>query len=285
MNNEQLLAAILQNIHDSIFALDSEFKIAYINPSAASMCASTELVGKSAVQVFTLLDPKSLGSILNKLTVAGQHLNFKDAIFRAGGNTLIVDGSITTLGTADIEGYVIIARDVSEKKKLYASLDFQASHDTLTGLVNREGFVVRLDELLDTIKKSGDTRILMQINIDNFKRITNESGAAGGNAILIQFAELLKTLVRESDTPARVANDIFTLIHMGGSEASALAGHIHKAVEKTEFTYTENTYHLTVSIGVVQITGKAAFAEALMSEVDKACASAKKAGGNTTFGI
>ncbi|MDR1929548.1 MAG: GGDEF domain-containing protein [Treponema sp.] len=256
------------------------------------MCASSErsIAGRPAAQVFSLFDGKTLSNILKKKLLPGRCFDFKDAVFKAGGNNLIVDGSITALsagGSAGHQpggGYVIITRDVSEKKKLHAYLDYQVSHDTLTGLPNREGFVVRLDDLLDTVKRSGGVHSLMQINIDNFKRVTDESGRAGANAVLIQFAEMLKSLAGMKDIPARLSSDIFALLYnSGGSgEAAALSERIHETVKNYKFAYDGKIYPLTVSIGIVPITKKAAFAEGLLAEAERICAAAKKIGGDTT---
>jgi diguanylate cyclase (GGDEF)-like protein/PAS domain S-box-containing protein len=291
MKQEQLLSAILTNIAEGIFALDTELCITYINPSAARMSGSPEnvILGKSASQALTLLESKNLSSFLQNLPVPGSPCIFSDAILKINGNTFIVDGSITALNDAigEIQGYVIITRDISDMKKLHATLDHQASHDKLTGLVNREGFVVELDSILDLIKRSGGSHILIQININGFKKITGNWGVMGGNAIIIQFAEVLKSVARGEDILARLTNDIFAMISLESSPeyAAALSRRIHEAVAHTVFSYNDQTFQLSASIGIVQITRKAAFAEALMLAVDSACISARCSGGDKTLSV
>jgi diguanylate cyclase (GGDEF)-like protein/PAS domain S-box-containing protein len=289
MRQVQLISAILKNINEGVFALDEGLRIIYVNPSAVRMCGSPEknILGKSALQILRLLEPKNLTSFFHTTPAPGSPRHFKDAIFKVEGNTLVVDGSITTLcdACAGIQGYVIIARDVSDMKKLQASLSYQASHDKLTGLLNREGFVMELDTIVDLVKRNGGSPSLMQINIDGFKQVTDVSGVAGGNAVLIQFAGMLKSVIRENDIPARLANDIFALICMENdpSYSYTLAERIHETVRKTVFSNYHETFSLTASIGMIQITEKAAFGEALLSTVDIACNSARCTGGDKTL--
>jgi diguanylate cyclase (GGDEF)-like protein len=183
-----------------------------------------------------------------------------------------------------VQGYVIITRDVSELKKLRATLDYQASHDKLTGLISREGFAVQLDSILDSVKLGSgtDEYTLMQINIDGFRRVTDTAGVNGGNAILIQFASTIKSVIREDSIPARLTNDIFAVICMKNDSEDA-ARRLHEAVRHTVFSYAGKTFPLTASIGMLQITEKAAFAESLLFTVDVTCNSARCTGGDKTL--
>jgi diguanylate cyclase (GGDEF)-like protein/PAS domain S-box-containing protein len=290
MNRSQLLTAILRNIQEGVFALDADLRIVYVNPSAIRMCGlpAKTILGKSASQTILLLDPKTLDNFFRVMPSLGNPHHFKDSILKAGGNTLIVDGSITALKRqGGIRGYVVITRDVSELKKLHATLDYEASHDKLTGLINREGFVVQLDTILDLIKQ-GNTEensggyTLMQINIDGFRQVTGAAGVNGGNAILIQFASAIKSVIREDSIPARLTNDIFAII-CRENDSEATARRIHEAVRHTVFSYAGKTFQLTASIGMLQITEKAPFGEALLFTADVTCNSARCTGGNKTL--
>jgi diguanylate cyclase (GGDEF)-like protein/PAS domain S-box-containing protein len=290
MKQEPLLTTILKYLKEGVFSLDKELRIVYVNPSAIRMCNSPEkaILGKFAPRTLTLLESKTLNNFFHAIPDRGGIArHFKDAILKVGGNTLIVDGSITALSddAGNLRGYVIITRDVSELQKLHATLNYQARHDKLTGLVNREGFVVELDAVLDMVKRSGGHYFLLQINVDGFRRVTGNSGMTGGNSILIQFASTLKSVTQEGDIIARLANDIFAVICLENDSGYAenLAERIHVAVKRTVFSCNGKTYPLTVSVGIVQITHKTAFAEALLSAVDVACNSAKCTGGDKTL--
>jgi diguanylate cyclase (GGDEF)-like protein/PAS domain S-box-containing protein len=288
----QLLTAILKYIKEGVFFLGADLRIVYVNPSAVRMCGSTEktILGKPALQTIVLLDPKSLDNYLRIMPSLDNPYHFKDSILKVGGNTLIVDGSITALKNHHdgILGYVIITRDVGELKKLRATLDYQASHDKLTGFINREGFAVQLDSIVDLVKLGGGSEeisggyTLMQINIDGFRRVTGAAGVNGGNAILIQFASTIKSVIQENSIPARLTNDIFAVICMK-NDSEAVAHRLHEAVRHTVFSYAGKTFPLTASIGMLQITEKAAFAESLLFTVDVACNSARCTGGDKTL--
>jgi diguanylate cyclase (GGDEF)-like protein/PAS domain S-box-containing protein len=289
MNKDQLFLTILENIHDGIIAVDKDTQVIYINPAAEAMCAANEskILGKNLSQTLSLLEPKSLNNILQKsLPKVKESISFKDAILKSSANTTIVDGSITALPNKndELQGFVFVLRDISQLKKLSAAIDYQASHDQLTGLLNREGLALRLDETLDTVKRAGGDYTLMQIEIDKFDNVTTASGAAGANAILIQFSEILKTMIQRRDVFARIGNSSFALILIDCNKDSAqeVAERIHRLVNSRGFNYENKDYSLTMSMGLVQITETASFGEALLLSAENAVCEAKRSGGNKT---
>jgi diguanylate cyclase (GGDEF)-like protein len=97
---------------------------------------------------------------------------------------------------------------------------------------------------------------------------------------------MLQSQVKHRDFSARFGSCVFTLVLLdcAGEEAARVAGRIHETVS-AGFSFEEKTYPVTVSIGMIPITEKAAFAAGLLSSVDKACSSAKKAGGGKTISV
>jgi two-component system CheB/CheR fusion protein len=237
---------------------------------------------------------KNLSNLLQKnLPSLKDPFYFKEAILKNSANTLIVDGSITAFpdptlpeaeGAPVNPGYVLVMRDISQVKRLSAVIGYQASHDSLTGLLNREGLALHLDDILDRIKRDGGEHVLFQIDIDRFKRKTSEMGTACRNAIILKFAERLETLIRHRDLIARIGSDIFALVLMNHDSKTAAdtARMIHQLINSTSFSFEEQDFNLTISIGMIRIDGKIAFAEGLLNSVDVACNAAKKEDGNKT---
>jgi diguanylate cyclase (GGDEF)-like protein/PAS domain S-box-containing protein len=287
MNQERLFSAILQNIHDGIIALDQELKVSFVNPAVCKISKwEKDPLNQEAAKVFTLLEPKNLINLISKkLPQDEKPFLFKDAIYKCGGNTLIVDGSISLIPSEnnELQGYVVVIRDISEMKKLSASLDYHVSHDALTGLANREGFIMELEDILDSVKRMGNKCTLLQIDIDSYGAIKTESGEAGGNKLLTWFVQILQAQVKHGDIIARLGSCVFTLVlfDCGTEESERVAKRIHEALV-SGFNFEEKDFSIAVSIGMVPITEKAAFAAGLLSAVDTACNSAKKAGGGKT---
>ena len=289
MNQEQLFSTILQNVHDGIIALDHNCFITFVNPAALKMSQwEKPPLNQQAAKAFILLEPRNLTNLIcKKLPQDNEPLLFKDAIYKCGSRTLIVDGSITRIpeeGGEEPQGYVIVLRDISDMKKLSATLDYHVSHDALTGLANREGFCMHLEDILDSVKRVGKSAALLQIDIDSYGAIKTETGEAGGNALLGWFARILQSHVKHQDVSARLGGSVFNLVlfdcTMDGAEGAARR--IHHSV-KEGFTFEERTFPVTVSIGIVPVNDKALFAAALLSAVDAVCNSAKKAGGGKTI--
>jgi diguanylate cyclase (GGDEF)-like protein/PAS domain S-box-containing protein len=289
-NIASLFYAILENVHDGIIAFDAGLLVNYINPAAEEMCGSAEMniLGKNISQTLTLLEPKSLSNLLLRgLPRAKESTFFRDAILKTPGATLIVDGSISALdeGPAGPQGYVLVMRDISQVKKLSATIDYQASHDTLTGLLNREGLVVRIDEILDSVKRSGGEYALIQLDIDDFKKISSATGSAASNSILVQFSELLKTMIKRRDVFARTETDVFDIILMDCDVAAAaeVAERVHRIVNGRTFVCEGKEYSFTISAAVIPINEHSPFAEGILAAADAACGEAIKSGGNKTI--
>jgi diguanylate cyclase (GGDEF)-like protein/PAS domain S-box-containing protein len=287
---EQLFYAILENVHDGIIAFDGELLVNYINPAAEEMCESAEknILGKNIAQALSLLEPKSLSNLfLRGLPLAKESTFFRDAILKTPGATLIVDGSISAFsgGPDGVQGYVLVMRDISQMKKLSATIDYQASHDALTGLLNREGLVVKIDDIIDSVKRSGGEYALIQIDIDDFKKISSATGSAASSGILIQFSELLKTMIKRRDIFARIETDVFDiiLIDCDVKEAAEVAERVHRVVNGRTFTSEGKEFSFTITVAVVPINEKSPFAEGILAAADAACGEAKKAGGNKTI--
>ncbi|GHV85140.1 hypothetical protein AGMMS50230_07480 [Spirochaetia bacterium] len=288
MNQERFFSAILQNVHDGIIALDKDLVISFVNLAATKMSQWKEdPLNQRAAEVFTLLEPRNLANLISKkLPEDEEPFLFKDAIYKSGSHTLIVDGSISCISeenSNEIHGYVIVLRDISDMKKLSATLDYHVSHDALTGLANREGFIMELEDILDSVKRVGKTAALLQIDIDSYGSVKTEAGEAGGNALLVWFTRILQSHVKQRDISARMGGCVFTLVlfdcTMEGAEG--VAKRIHSSMSEG-FKFEDKDFPVTVSIGIVQINEKAAFAAGLLSAVDSNCNTAKKAGGGKT---
>jgi len=163
-----------------------------------------------------------------------------------------------------------------------ARLIYQASHDALTGLINRREFEQRLERTLLTALQQGREHALCYMDLDQFKVINDSCGHAAGDELLRQLALLLKGNLRERDTLARLGGDEFALLLENCSIPDALevADTFRAEVQRFRFKWGDRIFSVGMSVGMVAINADSGTAANLMSAADAACYVAKDRGRN-----
>jgi len=163
-----------------------------------------------------------------------------------------------------------------------SELSYQASHDKLTGLYNRNEFDRRLNQFLETSKKEDVSSTLCYMDLDQFKVINDTCGHIAGDELLKQIAQTLKSQLRESDFIARLGGDEFGVLLHGCYEDDAImiSNKLLKAVSSFHFLWEGKPFQIGVSIGVVPITAQSVSANDVLSAADVACYAAKDKGRN-----
>lgn len=178
--------------------------------------------------------------------------------------------------------FLIVCEDISEIKRLSSQLSWQASHDALTGLVNRVEFERRLERALQSAGENMQEHALCFLDLDQFKVINDTCGHLAGDELLRQLSEVLSAAVRKRDTIARLGGDEFGILieHCDLKEAQQVVGAILRKVEQFRFTWENKRFSLGVSIGLVPIDKTTDTITTIMREADAACYAAKDAGRN-----
>ncbi len=163
-----------------------------------------------------------------------------------------------------------------------ARLVYQANHDALTGLVNRNEFEHRLNQAIGTARQQGRTHALCYMDLDQFKVINDTCGHAAGDELLRQVALMLKDLLRERDTLARLGGDEFALLleNCDLKDASQVAEACRNMVRQFRFKWQNRLFNIGVSIGLVMIEKSSGSMADLLSAADAACYVAKDLGRN-----
>jgi len=163
-----------------------------------------------------------------------------------------------------------------------ARLIYQASHDALTGLINRREFEQRLERTLPSALQQGREHALCYMDLDQFKVINDSCGHAAGDELLRQLALLLKANLRERDTLARLGGDEFVLLLENCSIPDALevADIFRSEVQRFRFKWGDRIFSVGMSVGLVAINADSGTAASLMSAADAACYVAKDRGRN-----
>jgi diguanylate cyclase (GGDEF)-like protein len=184
--------------------------------------------------------------------------------------------------TGEVCGGVLVFHDVSESRELNRKLSYQASHDVLTGLVNRRDFEQRLDRALHSARAREACYALCHINLDRFRIVNDTCGHSAGDALLAQVGLLLRTKIRWRDTLARLGGDEFGVLLESCSldDAMVMAEQFRETIRNYKFVWEERTFKLGCSVGVVPLTGDSDDVAAVLSAADSACQAAKEAGRN-----
>ena len=181
----------------------------------------------------------------------------------------------------ELQYIVLLANDVTESRAMTQQLEYHASFDELTGLLNRRAYHQRLQIVTQTPRAKGKA-YLMFLDLDQFKVVNDTCGHGAGDELLRKVADIISSCVREDDTVARLGGDEFALILSGCSEEVALrcADRVRQSVQDFEFYWESDVFRVGVSIGVVPIDDATIDVDELQQIADAACYAAKEAGRN-----
>ena len=160
-------------------------------------------------------------------------------------------------------------------------LSYQASHDPLTGLINRREFENRLRQLIER-SEEGKTHVVFYLDLDQFKIVNDSCGHHAGDELLREVAILMKSYIRSSDVLARLGGDEFGLIleYCELNLAEKIASSIIEAVNDFRFRWETKTFRIGVSIGIVRVDDSRNDLSEILRQIDAACYAAKDAGRN-----
>ena len=179
-----------------------------------------------------------------------------------------------------VAGCVVIFHDVSELRGLAREMSYQASHDALTGLVNRAEFERRLEAALDSARGEAVSHVVCYLDLDRFKLVNDTAGHIAGDNLLREISSLVKQRLRDSDTVARVGGDEFAMLLAGCpvDKARQIADDVCQAVASQHFSWQDHTFDVGVSVGLVEVNKDSGSAESVLSAADSACYVAKQQG-------
>jgi diguanylate cyclase (GGDEF)-like protein/PAS domain S-box-containing protein len=283
--------ATLDAMGESVITVDGDGRIDYINHAAETLLAQSfeQVVGKSFPDVASLVDEtdrRSLGDPVRKaLSTGGRVTMGKRAVLvpAVSAPERSVEISVTPLKSDGKEtlGLVLVMHDTSELRGLTRQMTYQASHDALTGLVNRREFERRLREAMDSAQTGDAPHALCYLDLDRFKVVNDTCGHTAGDNMLREVASIIKEAVRDSDTAGRIGGDEFALLLVGCplEKARQIADDVVRSVNDFRFVWKDKIFNIGVSIGLVEIGHDGGSIEDIMNSADSACYVAKKQGG------
>jgi diguanylate cyclase (GGDEF)-like protein/PAS domain S-box-containing protein len=281
----------LQSIGDAVISTDAQGRIEYINPVAETLTAWSlpEARGQPIGAVLKLVNELTREPIENSLAGAlgrgesGTATDHSVLITRAGNEVAIQESAAPICDRQGrVIGAVVVFHDVTKERRLKRALAYQASHDALTGLINRREFDNRLHAALLSAQRGEGSYALLYIDLDQFKVVNDTCGHQAGDRLLRDVTGLLQTRVRTSDTIARLGGDEFGVLleSCTREQASRIADLIRQAIRDFRFVWGASTLSVGASIGIVQIRAETENVASVMSAADIACYAAKDAGRN-----
>jgi diguanylate cyclase (GGDEF)-like protein/PAS domain S-box-containing protein len=284
----------LQSIGDGVITTDARSHVEYLNPVAEQLTGwrLDDAQGRPIDEIFRGFHEETCEPLENPLSVAIRRTRAIKSVrptllIRRDGNELYIESCASPIrdGSGSISGGVLVFHDVSEGRELSRRLSYHASHDILTGLVNRREFEARLERALKSAKARESSYCLCHLDLDQFKIINDNCGHSAGDALLGQVGQLLKSKIRWRDTVSRLGGDEFGVLLESCSldEAMRNAEILRESIRDYRFVWEERTFRLGASIGVVPVAPENEDVASLLSAADSACQAAKEAGRNRVY--
>lgn len=277
--SEGELRALFAAMNDVVLVYDRQGvyrKVAPTNPRSL-IAPATELIGKSVIQT---LPPEQAGVILESI---GRALNTQrtvsiDYSLPVGGEEVWFAGTFSPTPDGLV---VLVARDITDRKRIEEQLQYDAFHDVLTRLPNRALFLDRLGRAIERAHRHAqDASAVLFLDLDRFKVVNDSLGHAAGDELLIAFARRLEGLLRSSDTAARLGGDEFVILLedlKDPGDAVRVAERIQEVL-RTPFQLGSNQAVTSASIGVILETGAYSQALEVLRDADIAMYRAKALG-------
>jgi len=284
----------LQSIGDAVISTDADGRIDYMNPVAESLTGwnADDARGREVGEVLNLVTEQKHEPLENPLLRAlgrgegrmdGVAADHSVLITRSGQEIAIQESAAPICDRQGrMIGAVIVFHDVTKERRLKRALAYQASHDALTGLINRREFDNRLQAAVQRAQRGEERHALLYIDLDQFKIVNDTCGHQAGDRLLRDVTGLLQTRVRAADTIARLGGDEFGVLLEGCTldQATRIAESARQSIRDYRFVWGATALSVGASIGVVEIKKDTENVAAIMSAADIACYAAKDGGRN-----
>jgi len=280
----------LNALAEAIIATDKDGRITYMNPAAEALTGSEPGAagGRLLEELISLVDEtdrRLLSDPVHQALTSGAAVNLSRRallVARSSGSERSIELSASPIRNSarELVGAVIMLHDVTELRGLARQMSYQATHDALTGLINRREFERRLEEAIESGHRGDGQHVLCYLDLDRFKLVNDTSGHLAGDSMLREVAKLLRDAVRDSDTVGRLGGDEFGLLLTGCplEKARQIADDLCRAVADHRFVWKDKIFNIGVSVGLVEISRESGTLEELLAAADTACYVAKRQG-------
>jgi diguanylate cyclase (GGDEF)-like protein/PAS domain S-box-containing protein len=288
-NAESRYRSIYENTVEGIFQTSLEGRFLSANPALAriygyespeELIASLDAAGR---QLY--VDPNRRADFERLIRETGSVTQFESQVYRRDGSIIWISENARAVRADDgrVLFYEGTVEDITERKRYQAELEFQANHDSLTGLPNRSLLEDRLRQSIGYAHRDGALVAVCFIDLDRFKVINDSLGHVSGDEVLVRVARRLRGALREIDTIARQGGDEFVVVLAHQPSVESVIDVVERMIDEVgqPFTIDGRELYVTCSVGIALYPNDGTDAGVLLRNADAAMYSAKERGRNT----
>jgi diguanylate cyclase (GGDEF)-like protein/PAS domain S-box-containing protein len=289
LHNEKEKALVtFRSIGDAVITTDSEGMVEYINEKAESLTGlySIDAIGRPIGSVFKAYDTDNKkyisefifqylsGNVKEQISRNVDLLSFDEINYNISVAISPIMGDDQAL-----IGIVITFHDITKSRELMRRIEYHASHDALTGLLNRREFEYKVKQSL-TLYERDTSHAFCVIDLDRFKTVNDACGHQAGDELLRQLSTIMKAVIRKGDLMARIGGDEFAvfLSNINTERAVILANELLESINNFRFLWKDKTFRISASIGLVDASPELSDYDYLYHSADTACYIAKNEG-------
>ncbi|MEM8843524.1 MAG: EAL domain-containing protein [Pseudomonadota bacterium] len=281
----------LELLQEGVVITDHNLEIAHMNPVAESLTGwpAYEAKGHKLDEVIRLIDSEKR----ERMTVPVEFCLEETRTMQISESLHMISNdnkehaieltiAPNCLPDSNTKGAIVIIKDLSETRRLANEIQHRASHDTLTGLLNRQEFEYQLERSISSAATHDVQHVLCYIDVNQFKIINTQAGHTAGDSILKDVARILRAKIRSIDYIGRLGGDEFAILLVNHSleNARRTAQSLTDEFQNRRFTWEGQTFELGLCTGIVPVTKESPEPAQMLTRAELACFSAKERGRN-----
>ena len=281
----------LHSISEAVITTDIDKRIIYMNPIARRITGwnEEEAIGMPVDTVFRLIHEQTrepVKSTVDECLLQQGTVLFEEPaiLINKNGDEFAVENSSSPIRghNGELIGAVMVFRNITHIRNLSKKMEFQATHDALTGLINRHEFEHQLNIAVKSARDDNRTHAICYLDLDQFKIVNDTCGHLAGDQLLKEIAALMPLSIRSSDCLARLGGDEFGVLMLDCpiKQAEKVADSLRASIRDFNFSWDRKTFDIGVSIGLVPISKDSGSVQDILRRSDSACYIAKDLGRN-----
>jgi diguanylate cyclase (GGDEF)-like protein/PAS domain S-box-containing protein len=281
----------LHSIGDAVITTDVAGLVTYLNPIAEKLTGHDlqSAAHRPIEKIYHVVDETTGSPLANPLRLCLAENSVISGMTHAQlissqGTHYAIEETASPIRdrTGQTIGAVLVVRDVTATREISRRLEYQAKHDTLTGLVNRREFERHIEDAIKEVAEEGRAHAMCYMDLDQFKVVNDTCGHYAGDKLLVELGKLIKSKTREQDLLGRLGGDEFGLLlhDVSLDQAAFYAAEIRNSIRDYRYIVDEHAFEVGVSIGIVAIRPESGTLADVFTAADVACYVAKDKGRN-----